>query len=58
MKALKSELAKQLMADPKARQELRQVPSASGQPSASHTFIVKNGASVERYAARVVPKAA
>ncbi len=62
MKALQSPLAKKVLADNQARMQLRQVVSLAsrqGQPDASEqTILLREGATVRRLTAVVVPKAA
>ena len=63
MKALQSPLAKKVLADNQARTQLRQVVSLAasrrGEPDASEqTILLREGATVRRLTAVVVPKAA
>ena len=62
MKALQSPLAKKVLADNQARMQLRQVVSLAsrrGEPDASEqTILLREGATVRRLTAVVVPKAA
>ncbi|WP_144006976.1 hypothetical protein [Pelomonas sp. KK5] len=61
MKALKSPLAKQILANPHTRGQLRQVTAEVGAEGTTRSYIeVKQGSSTttQRYVARVVPKAA
>jgi len=54
MKALKSPLAKQLLSNPRTREQLRQVPSSTGE---TRVVELRNGRT-QHYVVRVVPKAA
>lgn len=62
MKALQSPLAKKVLADNHARMQLRQVVSLAsrrGEPESSEpTILLREGATVRRLTAVVVPKAA
>lgn len=62
MKALQSPLAKKVLADNQARAQLRQVVSLAsrrGEPDLrEQTILLREGASVRRLTAVVVPKAA
>lgn len=62
MKALKSPLAKRILADPESRAQLRQVTAEVTASGASHRYVTVKQASSstasQRYVARVVPKAA
>jgi hypothetical protein len=56
MKALKSPLAKQLLSDPRTREQLRQVPSGTGETRIAETR--SDNGRTQHYVVRVVPKAA
>ncbi len=56
MKALKSDLAKKLLSDPKEREKLRQV-QATGKSSVGPIVEVRDGQEIKRYKPTVVAKA-
>lgn len=60
MRALKSDLAKRLLADAGAREQLRQVAPVTGDATQAQAVVVlqRRNATIERYVPRVVPKAA
>jgi len=62
MKALKSELAKSVLADPAAARQLRQYlvtkGEAANRPGAGVYIDLKTGSGIVRLKPRVVPKAA
>lgn len=60
MRALKSDLAKRLLADAGAREQLRQATPVTGNATQAQGIVVveRRNARTERYAPRVVPKAA
>lgn len=61
MKALKSSLAKRILANPESREQLRKVTVEVNAASASRNYVtVKQSSSstTQRYVAQVVPKAA
>ena len=62
MKALQSDLAKKVLADKRARSQLRMVVSDVQRPRSeaerSETIVFHDGATVRRLTATVVPKAA
>lgn len=62
MKALQSPLAKKVLADNQARTQLRQVVSLASRRGATEareaTILLREGATVRRLTAVVVPKAA
>ena len=62
MKALQSPLAKKVLADNQARSQLRQVVSLAGRrgetEAREQTIVLREGTTVRRLTAVVVPKAA
>ena len=62
MKALQSPLAKKVLADNQARTQLRQVVSLTGRrgetEAREQTIVLREGTTVRRLTAVVVPKAA
>jgi hypothetical protein len=61
MKALKSPLAKRILANPESREQLRKVTVEVNAASASRSYVTVKQASsstTQRYVAQVVPKAA